>query len=189
MTRRWIPCLGTLLNWAPNRSQDRLFLRHLVYDAMIVIAGAVLAVILIDYRHRVSEQAVAVNNTRAAVRVLQAHVDLHAALSRKGQDSVSYPETIETLWFEEEIPTNQLLRGRRAWVEVASEEERSLRHPRNPTVEGGDHAMFWYNPTLGIVRARVPRTLSDAEAMALYNEVNGTRMSELTALSKVEDRD
>jgi hypothetical protein len=49
--------------------------------------------------------------------------------------------------------------------------------------------MFWYNPALGVVRARVPRTLSDAEALELYNEVNGTRLQELTALAGSDERE
>ncbi|MBL9119676.1 MAG: hypothetical protein JNL80_07170 [Phycisphaerae bacterium] len=168
---------------------NRAFARHLVFDAMIVIAGAVLAVIVIDARHQASQREIAINNTRSSVRVLQANIDLHAALERDSIDGVTFPETIETLWFEEEIPTNQLLDGGSRWVEIAAEDERGLRHPRNPTVDGGEHAMFWYNPTLGIVRARVPRTLSDAEAVAIYNEINGTRLNELTALSGRDDRE
>lgn len=176
-TRRWFPRL------------DRTFAGHLLFDAMIVIAGAVLAVIVIDFRHRVTQREMAVNNTKAAVRVLQAHVDLHAALDRSNIEDVTFPPMIEALWFEEDVPTNQLLDSTSPWVEVAAEDERGLRHPRNPTTDGGHHAMFWYNPTLGIVRARVPRTLADADAIALYNEVNGTHMNELTALSKDEERD
>lgn len=186
MTYRWLSSLHQIRE-APSARQA--FLRHLLFDAMIVIAGTVLALIVIDYRHRVAQRELAVNSTRAAVRILQANIDLHAALARESGGPVLYPDLIETLWFEEEVPTNHLIDTNSPWVEIAAEDERGLRHPRNPTVDGGHHAMFWYNPALGIVRARVPRTLSDAEAVSIYNEVNGTRLNELTALSRSEDRD
>jgi hypothetical protein len=177
MTVRWLPRIF------------RTFAGHLLFDAMIVIAGAVLAVIIIDHRNRVAAREIALTHTRAAVRVLQANVDLHAALARESSGAVAYPQLIETLWFEEEVPTNLLLDSNRPWVEIAGENELGLRHPRNPTVDGGHHAMFWYNPALGVVRARVPRTLSDAEALTIYNEVNGTRLLDLTVLSGAEDRE
>lgn len=187
MTYRWLTKFDPLQTGEP--AARRALGRHLLFDAMIVIAGTVLALIVIDYRHRVNQREMAVVNTRAAVRLLQANIDLHAALSRESGGPVTYPPQIETLWFEEEVPTNQLLDSKAPWVELARDDERGLRHPRNPTRDGGEHAMFWYNPTLGIIRARVPRTLSDAEAVGLYNEINGTRLNELTALSRSEDRD
>jgi hypothetical protein len=49
--------------------------------------------------------------------------------------------------------------------------------------------MFWYNPALGIVRARVPRTLSDADAIDTYNRVNGTAIRSLVEFAQAEDRD
>lgn len=176
-SRRWLPTF------------NREFLRHLVFDAMIVVGGAVLTVIVVDYRHQVAEDLLATDATRSAVRLMQANVDLHTAIERGSMESVAFPSTIDTLWFDEEVPTNHLLNGRRPWVEIAAEDELTLRHPRNPTAEGGQHAMFWYNPALGVVRARVPRKLSDADALALYNEVNGTKLRELTALAGTDERE
>jgi len=50
-------------------------------------------------------------------------------------------------------------------------------------------AMFWYNPARGVIRARVPRTLSDADAVALYNDVNRTKVVELSSIAITEDRE
>jgi hypothetical protein len=33
--------------------------------------------------------------------------------------------------------------------------------------------MFWYNPRLGVIRARVPESASDDAAIAMYEAVNG----------------
>lgn len=173
----------------PSRFVSRAFLRHLVFDAMIVIGGTVLTVIVLDYRHRTAQAELALDATRSAVRLMQASVDLHTVIERGSLEYVAYPQMIETLWFDDAVPTNHLLRGDRPWVELAVDDELELRHPRIPTADGGAHAMFWYNRALGVVRARVPRTLSDAEALELYNEVNGTRLQELTALAGSDERE
>jgi hypothetical protein len=38
--------------------------------------------------------------------------------------------------------------------------------------QGGDEAMFWYNPMQGVVRARVPAQRSKEMARELYTQVN-----------------
>jgi hypothetical protein len=44
---------------------SRAFLRHLVFDAMIVIGGTVLTVIVLDYRHRTAQAELALDATRS----------------------------------------------------------------------------------------------------------------------------
>lgn len=173
--------------WLPRLNRE--FARHLVFDAMILVGGAVLAYIVVDYRHRVAQDALSLDATRSAVRLMQANVDLHTAIERGSLESIAFPPEIETIWFDEEVPRNHLLSGNRPWVEIAAADEIGLRHPRDPTVEGGQHAMFWYNPALGVVRARVPRTLADSDALTLYNEVNGSRLRELTVFAGSDERE
>ncbi len=38
-------------------------------------------------------------------------------------------------------------------------------------------AQFWYNPNTGVVRARVPDSVSDATALRLYNRINDSTVS------------
>ncbi len=58
-------------------------------------------------------------------------------------------------------------------MDVATTAEAMRRHPRVWQVEqGGDEAMFWYNPMQGVVRARVPVQRSKEMARELYTQVN-----------------
>ena len=70
-------------------------------------------------------------------------------------------------------PLNWLSNARAPWIEYALPGELSRDHPRVPTFRGGRGAMFWYNPTRGVIRARVPESASDEASRALYAEVNG----------------
>ena len=49
-------------------------------------------------------------------------------------------------------------------------------------------AQFWYNPRHGVIRARVPMAMSDAETLAIYNQVNGSNLQSLFELVRpIED--
>lgn len=162
--------------------------RRLLVDVLVVLASVTLVVILYESRAREARRELAVNVTRAAVRMLQAEIDLQTALAERSLVGRAFPASIDPAWFEGECPNNLLVDSDRPWLELAAVGERSLRHPCDPTVEGGKGAMFWYNPALGIVRARVPRMLSDEESAAIYNDVNGTRLIELNGFALVGER-
>jgi hypothetical protein len=50
-------------------------------------------------------------------------------------------------------------------------------------------AAFWYNPANGVVRARVPVTISDQRATELYNRINGVFLTSIfEGLSIPDDR-
>jgi hypothetical protein len=63
---------------------------------------------------------------------------------------------------------------------VASEEDAGADHPRDPMAAGPGLAQFWYNPSKGVVRARVPDDVSEATALRLYNRVNDSHLTSLT---------
>ncbi|MFO0827535.1 MAG: hypothetical protein U0572_05235 [Phycisphaerales bacterium] len=164
-------------------------MRRLVINLLAAICFAAAIVIVVDGSERAAEREEAIAQTRDAVRMLQVELDVHVAVESGPLGERKYPSSISPAWFEAQRPVNALLRADSPWVEVAAADEIGLRHPRDPTVEGGHGAMFWYNPALGVVRARVPRTLTDADAIALYNQVNGTSIVGLKAISQAEDRD
>ncbi|MDZ4753823.1 MAG: hypothetical protein SGJ11_04930 [Phycisphaerae bacterium] len=184
--RRWMS-----FNQHPLRgSKARALFRHLVVDVLLVTAVAIIAVMIFDRRTSESRLVHAVEVTRGAVRLIQATLDLHVALGRESLDHVEYPSTIDPQWFSESVPNNELVGNGHPWMEVAVERDRGLLHPRDITVDGSrGGAMFWYNPARGVVRARVPRTLSDADAVALYNDVNRTKVVELSSIAATEDRE
>lgn len=96
-----------------------------------------------------------------------------------------FPETIDPTWFEaQSAPINALLEPGHAWVEIAPLEERDLLHPRTKATTDKSIAQFWYNPELGVIRARVPMDVSDATTLALYNDVNGSHLLSLFELAR-----
>jgi len=84
------------------------------------------------------------------------------------------PPMIDASWFGGEIPRNPLLSEDRPWIDIAPYEDRHLEHPRDPVAKDDHAAMFWYNPHLGIVRARVCPLDTAEETQALYDVVNGS---------------
>lgn len=106
-------------------------------------------------------------------------VKRHAGLADAKLNGRGWPITIEEGWFEGGAPRNPFLAGRRPWIEVASADEALLTHPFMRCDVSGSTAEFWYNPYLGIVRARVPYLRSDRETLALYNDVNDCELSTL----------
>jgi len=162
--------------------------RWIVIDLLAVAAIAVAALIVHAERTRERDHEDLLSLTRAAVQSIQSKVRVKSTVADVELAGSGFPARVEPSWFEENRPTNPLAPGR-PWIEIADENEYGLRHPRNPTLEGGAGAMFWYNPALGIVRARVPHTLSDAEAIRTYNTVNGTQLRSLLEFARVEDRE
>jgi hypothetical protein len=141
-------------------------------DIAAALAITATVVIVIEGRENERERAQAISGTRDAVRMLQAEVAVQAALSSPAGDRRVFPRSINPAWFRVETPRNHLLNEHHPWVEVASPYELDLDDPLDLTVDGGQHAMFWYNPARGVIRARVPRTLTDADARGLYDAVN-----------------
>jgi hypothetical protein len=78
-------------------------------------------------------------------------------------------------WFGEDVPANALVQGDRPWIDLAPPGDLG-EHPPDPVVYNEQQAGFWYNPTTGTFRARVSPASSEAQTLALYNEVNGTAL-------------
>jgi hypothetical protein len=162
--------------------------RWIVIDALAIAAVAAACFIVVSETKRTKADDDLRTLTRSAVQAIQSKVRVRATMADVEINPAGFPTQVDPAWFDEGVPKNALAIDR-PWIEIADESEFGLRHPRNPTLEGGAGAMFWYNPALGIVRARVPRTLSDADAIATYNQVNGTAIRSLVEFAQAEDRD
>jgi hypothetical protein len=118
---------------------------------------------------------------RAEVRRFQQQISLQSALASVHRNDRGVVETIDPQWFGGDLPRHPLLSDSHPWLEIASPEQRNLIHPLQRVAVTSDVAKFWFNPHTGIVRARVPATLSDAQALELYNFINDTKLSDLFA--------
>jgi hypothetical protein len=116
---------------------------------------------------------------QAEVRRFQQQIDLQTALATVQRNHRGYPQTIDPNWFQGALPNNPLLDVNHPWLEVASPDQKNLRHPPDREARTKLTAKFWYNPDTGIVRARVPDGISDAASLELYNFVNDCSVPEL----------
>ncbi|MFM7133863.1 MAG: hypothetical protein ACKO0W_06050 [Planctomycetota bacterium] len=149
-------------------------LLHTIVDVLVVGAAAGgLAIGLALYRADLAEQT-AIESTRAAVSTMNAQIGMRTLLSETTLNEHGFPTSIDPSWFETGEPRNALARAEAPWVELASEAESNRKHPIVPTFRSGRGAMFWYNPSLGVVRARVPEQTTDESTRTLYTLVNGS---------------
>jgi hypothetical protein len=144
--------------------------------ALVMVAGVVLAVVLGSGRSDVSPQEQ--EAARAATARFQREIALRSALATP-TSAPSFPASVDPDWFDARPPLNPLLEPHHPWVEIAPRTQRHLTHPPDRVAAGSDSAGFWYNPALGIVRARVPVCDSDERALLLYNAINGCALTQL----------
>jgi hypothetical protein len=87
--------------------------------------------------------------------------------------------TVDASWFEGRAPENLLLSMDRPWVEIAPPEDADLQHPLVRLAVDESMAAFWYNPSQGIIRARVPVMATDDESVKLYNRINNCSLASI----------
>lgn len=123
------------------------------------------------------QQQAAVEQVSQAVRMFDLKIKYHAATEGAQLTARGWPVTIDPAWFEGAVPRNPLVSGDRPWLEIAGPEDAELQHPRLRMAVDDTLASFWYNPYNGSLRARVPVTASDQEALNIYNTVNRTSLN------------
>lgn len=119
---------------------------------------------------------------RSATSLSGPQGDIGAAVNGHG-----WPTTIEAKWFDGAPPINPLVPPNCPWIEVAGADDADLDNPRVRIVLDSRTAGFWYNPALGIVRARVAPTASDKRAIDLYNLVNHTAIDDIVDAQDMAD--
>jgi hypothetical protein len=124
-------------------------------------------------------QQAAVEQASQAVRMFDLKIKYHAATEGAQLTARGWPMTIDPAWFEGAVPRNPLVSGDRPWLEIAGPEDAELQHPRLRMAVDSTLASFWYNPYNGALRARAPVTVSDQEALEIYNTVNRTNLTSI----------
>ncbi|MHC4428490.1 MAG: hypothetical protein ACYS0D_07775 [Planctomycetota bacterium] len=152
-----------------------------VIDSLVVlmVVGILGGVFYFARTERQMEQQVEL--ARNELRRFESELLLQSALEGVELSRRGYPLTVEPEWFGGNLPTNPLLGRSYPWLEIASESERELLHPTRRTAMDHSVAQFWYNPELGVIRARVPTGIADATALNLYNRINGSGLTSLFA--------
>ena len=124
-----------------------------------------------------------VDAVRIALQRLQEQAAYHRTVQSAMADRDVLLVHLHAEWFGEDVPTNVLLSDGRPWIDLAPPGDLGT-HPPDPVVYDEAQAGFWYNPTTGTFRARVSPATSEAQTLALYNEVNG---STLDAFEQIPD--
>ncbi|MEM7683113.1 MAG: hypothetical protein AAF288_14260 [Planctomycetota bacterium] len=153
---------------------------RLVLESMIAVAVvAGLGVVLVQQRDQTAQDQSERFVSESLAR-LQEVTAYHAALATAEAEAGVTPlvVAVEPAWFGATMPTNVLLEQQRPWLDLAPPGDRAS-HPPDPVALGEDQAMFWYNPTTGVYRARVPALVNERDTLALYNRVNGADLAVL----------
>jgi hypothetical protein len=146
-----------------------------VVATLVFIAGAVLFL-----RSRQEREAL-IERAAGELRRVELELKYRAAARLPGLNERGWPAQLQQEWFNGPtgVPTNPLVSPERPWMDMATSEEHDLDHPLLKMTADPRLAGFWYNPALGVVRARVPVMVSDEETLELYNRVNGTRLASI----------
>lgn len=120
-----------------------------------------------------------VDRTRAAVDRVRQELTVRSATKTAEMSARGFPNTVDPDWFTDTDPVNALLSDHHPWLEIAGPEEADLEHPVARIAINESDAGLWYNPYRGVVRARVPVTVSDDQALDLYNRINSVTLPDI----------
>ncbi len=155
---------------------------RLVRDILILVTtGALLSGTAWHYRlRRAHENNVA--SARESVERFAREISIQSTLGVVEQGQRGHPATIDPAWFAGDLPRNPLFKRTHPWLEIAPPSQKDLDHPRIRASSDREMATFWYNPSNGVLRARVPMGVSDAKALKLYNHINESSLPHLLSL-------
>jgi len=148
-------------------------------DSMILAMVLMIAVGVVSYRQSVKIKREQLHTVQSSLDEFDARLAIESALWQAEQpDTGNYPPQVHPEWFKDHVPNNPLVSSDRPWIDIAPPDD-FHEHPPDPLITRPDQAAFWYNPNLGIVRARVPRQVSNRESLELYNRVNRLSLAAL----------
>ncbi|MBC7773139.1 MAG: hypothetical protein H7210_11625 [Pyrinomonadaceae bacterium] len=154
----------------------------------LVLVLAMLAGV-VYFKRESAERESAIKRACASRHRMELEVRYRSASRLGGLNARGWPKTVDAKWFEGLPPRNSLLPPERPWVEIATPEQAGMHDPPVRMAVDEHLAGFWYNPYLGIVRARVPVMVSDQEAVDLYNRVNSRNLASIFQQSNLGNDD
>ncbi|MEM6393014.1 MAG: hypothetical protein AAF797_09600 [Planctomycetota bacterium] len=157
----------------------RLILHSLIALAAVFGLGAMLL-----HNRAQDTRAADVAFVQQSLTRLHERTSYHAALKAAAADNPrnALLVAVRPEWFGEELPVNILLEDPHPWIDLAPPGDNAP-HPPDPVIRRGDQAGFWYNPTLGIFRARVPQQATERQTLELYNSLNTAELAELPLIA------
>lgn len=157
-----------------GRSRKPMFMR-LVVDLVVLLAILTGGAGYWWTQHQQVAMRRQIDQVRQSMREIHNVAMLHGGQGDVPVHASGYPLKIEATWFATP-PVNGLAADHALWLAVAEPERYAATNPRN-IVASDQRAAFWYNPARGIIRARVPRQITEDATMDLYNRINATSLS------------
>jgi len=151
---------------------------RLLIDTLMALTVVALAGGGLWYYNSNQRQEHNVETVRSALDRLHDQAAYQGALGHFSNSPNGFPVHMMPEWFGEDLPVNVLLTSEHPWIDLAPPGDHSY-HPPDPVARSKHQAGFWYNPNLGLFRARVPDTVAPSDALAQYNAINYTDLSEL----------
>lgn len=158
---------------------------RLLIDTLIAMMALGLLGGVLWMRSDDSELRERIETVRGALDELRTTAAYHGALGHLSNSPAGYPVHMMPEWFADAVPVNVLLPDAHPWIDLAPPGDSAM-HPPDPVASHEGQAGFWYNPNVGVFRARVPAEGGTSTRLELYNQVN---RAELTALPESEDAD
>jgi len=159
--------IGVLLY---HRKQQRLLIDSLIALLLVGVLASVLF-----YRWSKKHNLERYRVVQEALSALSDQAEYQGVLA-SGDSGVSrFPAVMSPLWFRSGLPMNVAIPGWHPWMDVAPPGDTS-EHPPDPVITDSGQAGIWYNPNLGIFRARVQEQGSELESLNLYNQLNKTTL-------------
>lgn len=150
-----------------------------IRDIALLVLLIGLGAAVVWWQQEKREEQAKLDKTTADTQRLEREVRFRAATKTGELNARGWPVTVDPAWFELDPPQNLVVSEDRPWVEIASEEEAGLLHPLVRLTLDEHKAAFWYNPYQGVIRARVPVSMTDEQATAMYNAVNRVSISSI----------
>lgn len=139
---------------------------------VVIILGILAAAIIPQFTEAADDTRA--NTVAIIVKSMQRQISVEKAKTG------SWPATIDPAWFEGgTLPTNPFDPDATNIIQVANHGNNL--HPGTKTIH--PIGAFWYNCDNGIIRARVTAGANNTETIALYNTVNGCK---ITALNQTD---
>ena len=147
------------------------------FIGLLVIAGLV-ALLGMQRAEREEQDRLAElhRNLDALEHVTQEHADLRNARAYGPRPTYPYPDAPDARWFRAGLPTNIYTPGQ-PWVDMAPPGDLGT-HPPDPVIYRPDQPGLWFNPNLGVYRARVRPTRGRTNIDA-YNTLNRVALDRL----------
>ncbi len=156
---------------------------RLVIDTLIAFMLVLVFMGIVVHQRTQAQMLDRIGTVHHCLMRLHEQAILHGAMDDVATTDVGFPVALSPLWFAEEgLPANIMVPGRQPWLDIAPPGDHG-EHPPDPVIYRPDQAGFWYNPNLGIFRARVPWAYSVDDAIELYNDLNGTDLLRLPTSS------